>query len=626
MAAWSPICRDYLRGVAILEEDVARVRAETDFVAVASEHIALRRSGRRWVGLCPFHSEKTPSFSVNAEEGLYYCFGCQAHGDVIGFVREVEHLDFVEAVERLAARTGIQLRYDQRQGGQDGRRTTALIEAMEKAVDYYHHQLLSGPGSAAARRYLREQRGYDGEVVRTFKLGWAPDEWDALSRALKLPDEVMRASGLGYVNDRGRRRDAFRARLMFPIFDSGGRPVAFGGRILPGASFDGPKYKNSAESAIYSKNRVLYGLNWAKSGIVSSKEVVVCEGYTDVIGMFLAGVPRAVATCGTALAEGHFRLLKNFARRVVLAYDADTAGQTAAEKFHEWERQYEMDIAVAALPAGADPGDVARQDPEQLRRAVEGALPFLGFRVERVLGARRLTTPEARARAAEDALAVICEHPNDLVRDQYLMAVSERCRVDITELRRMAADGGFLRTVRARRNHPVRVGAPADAGPPRASAAQTPAGPRRLRQSGVERDALRLAVHRPEEVADRLNASLFTDPVHRSAYLALAAAATLHQAMESAEAEAAGLMARLAVEDSEEDADETMATLAWQAASRAVARLESESRISEDRFAEIAQTLGWLKLQMESLSDEAERVEASRRLVAWLAERGEGEN
>lgn len=608
--------------MAILDEDVARVRAETDFVAVATEHIALKRQGRRWVGLCPFHAEKTPSFSVNAEEGLYYCFGCQASGDVITFVREVEHLDFVGAVEALAARAGIQLRYDEAAGG-ERRRHKLLQDAMEKAVDFYHGQLLSGPASGAARRYLREVRGYDGEVVRRFKIGWAPDDWDALSRTLGLPDDVLRDTGLGFVNSRGRRQDAFRARIMFPIFDPGGRAVAFGGRLVPGAGVQGPKYKNSADTPLYSKHRTLYGLNWAKGGIVEAGEVVVCEGYTDVIGMFLAGVPRAVATCGTSLADGHFRLLKNFARRVVLAYDADAAGQAAAEKFHEWERQFEMDIAVAALPAGADPGDVARSDPAALRAAVEGALPFMGFRVERVLGAADLSTPEGRAKAAEAALAVLSEHPNQLVRDQYVMVVAERCRIDPARLREMSER---VRSPRSGGHGSAPSGSPAS-GDSRGRDGSPERGARRPRPTPavVEIDALRLAVHRPEEVADRLEEQLFTDPVHQAAFRALVAAPTLHEAIDGAGPEAAALLQRLAVEDaSEDDVDVTTADLARAAAAREVARLAA-LKVSEDQLGEVAGRNGWLKLQMEALSDPEERVEACRRLVAWLSEQAEGE-
>ncbi len=410
--------------MAIPDEEVAQVRAATDIVALIGEHSALKRQGRRWVGLCPFHAEKTPSFSVNAEEGFYYCFGCQASGDAISFVRAVEHVDFVDAVRFLADRGGVTLHEDT--GGPDRKRRTELLAAMERAVDWYHQRLLAASDAGPARDYLRS-RGYDGGVVRRFRLGWAPDDWDALSRQLGLSERVLTDSGLGFVNRRGRHQDAFRARVIFPICDPSGRPVALGGRILPGRPAGGPggdrspepKYKNSQETAIYSKRRTLYALNWAKHDVVATGEVVVCEGYTDVIGFFQAGVPRAVATCGTALAEEHFTLLRNFGRRIVLAYDADSAGQAAVSRVYEWERRHEVDVAVAALPPGTDPGDLARTDPDALGRAVKEARPFLQFRVDRVWENADLTTAEGRAHAADAALRAVAEHPDDLVRDQY---------------------------------------------------------------------------------------------------------------------------------------------------------------------------------------------------------------
>src|SRR5436309_8923548 len=206
----------------IVAEDIERVRTATDFVAVAGDHIALKRAGRRWQGLCPFHAEKTPSFSINAEEGLYYCFGCGAGGDVIKFVREVEHLDFAEAVERLAARAGITIRYDTAAITEDRRRRGRLVEVMEKAVEWYHQRLLAGSDAAPARAYLRS-RGYDGEVVRRYRLGWAPDDWDELCRAFKVPDDMLRDTGLGFRNKRDRQQDFFRARVLFPIFDVRGQ-------------------------------------------------------------------------------------------------------------------------------------------------------------------------------------------------------------------------------------------------------------------------------------------------------------------------------------------------------------------------------------------------------------------
>ncbi|MGH9076422.1 MAG: DNA primase, partial [Acidimicrobiales bacterium] len=422
----------------IVDEDVARVREATDMVGLVSEHLALRRVGRRWVGLCPFHVEKTPSLTVNAEEGFYYCFGCQARGDAITFVRDLEHLDFVEAVEKLAARSGITLRYDEG-AGRDQARRNRLGAAMEAAVEWYHQRLLTAPDAAAARSYLRTERGYDGDVVRRYRLGWAPAGWDQLQRALTVPAAVLADAGLVTTTERG-RMDCFRARLLFPIFDAAGRPVGFGGRVLPGGQ--GPKYKNTTGTFLYDKGRVLYGLNWAKGAIVDRQRVVVCEGYTDVVGLQRAGVSEAVATCGTALADGHVRLLTRFARRIVMAYDADGAGQAAAERVYEWESRFEVDISVASLPPGADPADVARADPAALVAVVEGAQPYLGFRIDRLLGRADLGSPEGRARAATAAVALVASHPSPLVRDQYLMSVADRCRLDPARLRELVAGTG----------------------------------------------------------------------------------------------------------------------------------------------------------------------------------------
>lgn len=587
----------------ILDEDVAKVREATDFVAVASEHLALKRVGLRWVGLCPFHAEKSPSFSISAELGLYYCFGCQASGDVITFVREIEHLDFVGAVERLAARAGMHLRYDDVQGGRDQQRRSTLFDAVGRAVGWYHQRLLEAPDAAPARRYLRS-RGYGGDEVRQFQLGWAPPEWDALAKALKLPDDVLRDSGLGSVPRPGRQIDAFRGRIMFPIFDASGKPVAFGGRMLPGG--EPPKYRNSSETPTYHKSRVLYALNWAKQAVVETGEVVVCEGYTDVIGFFQAGIPRAVATCGTALAEGHFALLKNFARRVVLAYDADTAGQSAADRFYQWEQKFDLDIAVASLPAGADPGDLAREDPALLRKAIEEARPFLEFRVDRLLAAADLRSVEGRARAAGAAMALVSEHPNALVRDQYLMQVADRCRVDAERLRA----GDWLAPAPA----PER-----EVAPPRRPA-------RAAAGSGAEREALRLAVHRPEDLAAHLPLDnpphlarvLFTDPVNRSAFLALVGSSTLHEALATADPDVADLLRRLALEETDVEGADVLCLLVRTAGVRTLHRLETDARVSGTVV-----DLGWLKRDIELLAGSPDGLGALSRLVPWLVAQAE---
>ena len=357
---------------------------------------------------------------------------------------------------------------------------------------------------------------------------------------------------------------------------------------------------------------MLYGLNWAKAAVVDTNEVVVCEGYTDVIGLARAGIKSGVATCGPALADEHFKVLKNFARRVVLAYDADAAGQAAAERFYEWEKRYEVDIRVAELPAGADPGGLAQSDPAALRAAIENAPPFLGFRLGRALAGADLRTPEGRARAAQAELGVIREHPGDLVRDQYLMQLSDRVRIPADRLR-------------------AQLAAPAPAPPadrqarPRGSVERPPVFER---EAGPEVEALRVAVHRPEVVADRLHEVLFSSPVALAAYRALSSSATLHQALETADAEApaaAALLRRLAVEDAEADADDVVGRLAREAARRAVGALEAAFLSSED-WSSYAADLAWLKLTVEELhADPTTAVEATGRLVRWLVTRFEVE-
>ncbi len=594
----------------IVDEDIARVRAATDFVALVGEHLALRRAGTRWVGLCPFHTEKSPSFSVNGELGFYYCFGCGAKGDAITFIRETEHLDFVEAVEKLAGRAGITLRYDDEAGGRDRQRRGRVHETLEAAVGWYHERLLSAPDAAPARAYLRRERGYDGDVVREYRLGWAPAGRDTLQRALGLPRAALVDAGLATVNQAGQYMDFFRGRILFPIFEPGGRAVGAGGRLLPGGT--GPKYKNTANTAVYDKSRTLYGLNWAKKPVVEKARVVVCEGYTDVIGLQRAGVGEAVATCGTALADGHIKLLTNFARRIVLAYDADTAGQTAAEKFYEWEKRYQVDIRVIALPAGSDPADLARQDPQALLAAVEEARPYLGFRLERLFVRSDLASPEGRARAANQAVEMVREHPDELVRDQYLMEVADRCRVEADRLRTMVRGAPESRPEAAAPARPAARGAPAP-----------------VAVSGPELEALRLAVHRPDVVAGRLTAGLFAHPLARRAFAALGGGADIHEAVEVADPQTADLLQRVAVEESGADPDDVVIRMVERAVQAEIRELQAEMRQSPpSEQAAYAPTIAWLKMGLERMrvDDITQRdaaVEAEQLLVGWLAAREE---
>ena len=593
----------------IVDEDVRKVRDESDIIRIITEHTQLKKTGAQWMGLCPFHGEKSPSFSVNAEKGVYYCFGCQVSGDVIDFVREIEGLDFAGSVEFLAAKTGIPLRYTDHNEGRRRNRRKEHAEIVQKAVDFYHQRLLEDPAARPARDYLRS-RGYGGEVARQFQIGWAPDEWSLLSLALGLSDDDLKATGLGGINKRGGQYDFFRARIVFPIFDAQGSPVGFGGRKLPDG--EGPKYKNTSDAAeYYSKSEVLYGLHWAKAEAGRLDELVVCEGYTDVIGCHLVGIERAVATCGTALTPSHARLIKRFAKRVVLAFDADGAGQAAAERVYAWEEEFGLQFAVAALPEGADPGDLAGSAPDVLQQAITDARPFLEFRVDRVLDRGDLGSAEGRARAATEAMALVAEHPDALVRDQYAMGIADRCQVGIDELRRR----GAVAAAQAR---------PGQTMPGSGDTSGVTGLSRTTDHLTPEIQALRLLVHRPEEIRAHLSPVLFEDHLNRRTLAVLAEATDLHAARADAEPEVADLLGRLAVQDASDDKPVGVLTrLAYLAAERAAVALEAEARLSGD-LAAYQPSISYLRTEVMKLREVVADGTEIEQLLRWLIDHIEG--
>lgn len=575
----------------IADDDIERVRTTVPIVEVIQQHLQLRRVGRNWVGLCPFHPEKSPSFNVREETGRYKCFGCQAGGDVITFVREIEHLDFAGAVEWLAGRYNISLTYTTGGEGRDRQHRKRLVEAMDAASAWYHDRLLKAADAGPARAYLRS-RGIDGDTARHFQIGWAPDAWDELARGLGQPADIMREAGLAFMNRAQRLQDTFRGRVLFPIRNENGEAVAFGGRVLPGST-DPAKYKNSPESPIYSKSRTLYGLSIAKTEIVAADQVVVCEGYTDVIGFHRAGVRRAVATCGTALTEEHVRLLKRFARKVVLAFDADAAGQGAAEKFYEWEKKHEIEVSVAKLPDGSDPADLAGRDAAALRGAVEQAVSFLGFRVDRVLRRGSVDTPEHRARTADVAMAVVNEHPDVNVRTIYAGQVASQVGLPVNDLVAIARRG----------KGQVRV--------PTATA--TPA-----RNESAEVVVLALLVSRWDDMAPWLVPELFNDNLAAAAFDALGAAGgDVNAAIDGADAEVRELLERIAVMDVDAAPDVEAKNLI-----AAAARREIDRTVRQGQGA----TTDWMdaKRQIELLSDPVRGTESADALLAWLTHRTAG--
>lgn len=582
----------------IVDEDVERVRQATDIVKLVSEHTQLKRVGRRWSGLCPFHNEKTGSFSVNGEEGLYHCFGCKKSGDAITFVRELEHLDFPGAIEHLARKSGITLRYTDANEGAVRNRKKQLMAHVGKAAEIYHEYLLTAPAAGEARSYLRN-RGFDGEMVRRYKVGMAPEGWDFLAKKLRISDKDLVDSGLGKMNSIGKQMDWQRGRIVFPVFDERGDAVGFGGRIMPGG--EGAKYINSQECAVYSKSRVLYGLNWAKEHIVASSEAIICEGYTDVTGFGRAGMHTAVATCGTALTDDHLKLLKRFTNRIVLAFDADDAGKAAADRVYEWEQKYEIEVMVADLPTGVDPDDLSREDPERLAESVTKALSFLEFRLERELAKHSMDSIEHRARAAEEALAIVAEHPNALVRDQYVMTIADRCRMDADRLREM------VRNPRANRGQPV-IDAPTIPMPQKGS-------------DHVEDQALQLVINADESVMGLFSEPLFVTPMRRDVYVALIQAPSVREAVDMLGADEGNLLIELAATSDEDlDASAVASRLVSKAADRLARELEAEARLTgniEELLPDVKFLRQWVIDLREPRSDLTELAP----LAEWIAMR-----
>jgi len=578
--------------MAIVDEDIERLRSTVSIVDIVQAYVALRKVGRNWSGLCPFHAEKSASFTVREEMGRYHCFGCGASGDVFKFVQEIEHTDFVGAVEQLATKVGIQLQYTTGGESKERLRRKKLIEAMEQAVEWYHQRLLTSPDAREAREYLR-RRSLSGDIARTFRLGWAPDDWDVMSNNIGVAGDLLNDTGLAFTNKRGRLQDSFRGRVLFPIFADNGDPVAFGGRILPGSE-DPAKYKNSPETAIYAKSRTLYGLNWAKADIVAHDQVIVCEGYTDVIGFHRAGVKRAVATCGTALTEQHVQILKRFASRVVLAFDADKAGQGAAERFYEWEQKYQVQVAVARFPDGQDPGDLSLSDPEALVAAVNSALPFLGFRLQRVMAGKSVQSPEAKARLAEQAMAVVNEHPDLNVRKLYAGQVASHTGLPVIDLVRVAEQPKRKPTLNVA---PARTVGAAENG---------------------EFVAVSLLLQRWDGIAPWLTEELFAADVHRRAFAAVAAAeGVLDAALELADPEAREILERAAVADLDADPEIEAFNLIAAAVRRKLGtrlRITDHDEIRADSEA---------RKQLDNLSVRGLEQDAAVALLRWLELRTE---
>ena len=417
----------------IRDEDIALVREKSAIDEVVGEYLQLRNAGGGSLkGLCPFHDEKTPSFNVTPARGLWYCFSCAEGGDVIKFVERIDNLSFVESVERLAARAGIDLRYEQ--GGQvPGREHSQrrrLLEAHKAAAEFYAERLHS-PAAAPGRAFLTE-RGFTLADAEHFGVGYAPAEWEALTRHLRgrgFTEQELLAGGLATQGRRG-AMDRFRGRLMWPIRDLTGDVIAFGARKL-NPDEDGPKYLNTPESPLFHKSSVLYGADLAKREIAQRRQAVIVEGYTDVMACHLAGVRTAVATSGTSFGDGHIKILRRllmdadqFRGEVIFTFDGDAAGQRAALRAFDLEDHFVTQTFVAVQRDGLDPCDLRlRQGEQAVRDLVAQRLPVFEFAIRSELAKHNLDTNEGRLAALDAAARIIARIKDRGLRDRYAVSL-----------------------------------------------------------------------------------------------------------------------------------------------------------------------------------------------------------
>ncbi|MFB7579050.1 DNA primase [Streptomyces hydrogenans] len=506
----------------INDDDVKAVRDAVPIDSVVSEYLQLRNAGGgNLKGLCPFHDEKSPSFQVSPSKGLFHCFGCQEGGDTIAFVMKIDHLSFSETVERLAAKAGITLRYEEggyNPGHQRGERIR-LIEAHKIAAEFYVTQLDS-PEAEIGRKFLAE-RGFDQAAAEHFGVGYSPAGWDHLTRFLRgkgFSDKELIVSGLSQEGRRG-PIDRFRGRLMWPIRDVGGEIVGFGARRLRDDD-NGPKYLNTPETPVYKKSQVLYGVDLAKKEIAKTSRAVVVEGYTDVMACHLAGVTTAIATCGTAFGGEHIKILRrllmdNGSARVIFTFDGDAAGQKAALRAFEDDQKFAAETYIAIAPDGMDPCELrlAKGD-DAVADLVEPRTPLFEFALRQIVNRYDLDTPAGQAAALNEAAPIVAKLKDFSVRQRVAVKLAGLLGImeDQFVVRRVSqiaqwqrGKGDAPQSARRRSYDDVQV-------------PTTPVGPAlNLRSAAhrTERELLKLALQRPELVSpyfDAYGVDEFTAP------------------------------------------------------------------------------------------------------------------
>ncbi|MFA9445975.1 DNA primase [Egicoccus sp. AB-alg6-2] len=616
----------------ILKDDIETLRRQADAVAVVGDYTTLKRAGTRYKGLCPFHNEKTPSFTVAPDGNFFHCFGCDESGDLYDFLMRIEGLEFPEAVEALARRTGFTLRYEEmstRDRQAVGQRSR-LVQVTAAALEFFTRTLYADAGEVA-RAYLKE-RGFGREDAQRFDLGFAPNEWERLAQALTRQGfraEDLIETGLVVRNERGGLRDRFRGRLIFPVHDPGGDVIGFGGRILPGldyGDFDPPKYLNSPETPLYKKTRVLYGVPQARADIVRTQQVLICEGYTDVMALHQAGFGNAVATCGTAVGVEHLRMVSRYAQKVVFAFDGDEAGVKAAERAWEAARTLggdgggaDLDLRVLVLEDGRDPADLVRDmGVEGMRDAVAGATPVVPFVLRRRLAGADLGSEAGRTAALHEAIEIVGREPDlDLRREwartevaagigvayEFVVRSAKRLGVELD------AHEGVAPMGQARQGRGGSVGGVASLD--RA----------RVRR---ERDVLRTALQVPQWLPDEwfeLAEDDFTHPVARQVFAAVqtagGAGVELAAVLDAAPDDSLrGKIREIALEDEVVPIDADVA--AWRVRSLLADRLQAEERTLKQRLQTLHHTSD--REELMAVLGELRELEARRRALTSVSE------
>ena len=514
----------------IRQEDIAAVRERSPIADVVGEYLQLRSAGGGSLkGLCPFHDEKTPSFNVTPGKELYYCFSCTAGGDVIKFIQSIENLTFTEAVERLAARAGVELRYEQGGyvPGQETSQRRRLIEAHRAAAEFYSERI-RGDSGQGAREFLAE-RAFKLDEVERFGVGYSPAAWDELTRHLRArgftEDELIK-SGLARQGRRG-LIDMFRGRLMWPIRDLTGETIAFGARKLD-PDDDGPKYLNTPETALFKKGQVLYGADLAKREIAHRRQAVIVEGYTDVMACHLSGVPTAVATCGTSFGEDHVKVLRRLIMdtdgsdgEVIFTFDGDAAGQRAALRAFGLEEKFVTQTFVSVQPDGLDPCDLRLKHGEgAVRDLVARRVPLFEFAIRSALVKHNLETTEGQLAALDEAAPIVGRIKDQGMRGRYAVNLDRWLglmdeRFVLARVRQQSGGTRGGRGATARSDNRATV--PGADGQRRADEPEARPYDRSDPVLRVEREALKLAVQWPALCGpefDALGAAAFSVPVH----------------------------------------------------------------------------------------------------------------